>query len=104
MGIMDSFNLQTFSQWIITGGVSLITIIVGLRYGLQELNQKFNTLSENLTTQFESLKQELSKLKTDMHEDNKVIAVQQFRLEKLEEQLTLLISNFQISPIDKGKR
>jgi glycyl-tRNA synthetase alpha subunit len=84
---MDGLNIQTFVQWIITGGISLTAIILGLKYGLQDLKNNFETLDRNIKEEFASLKKELDEMKEAQHDDNKTLAVQQFRLDKLEKDM-----------------
>lgn len=89
---MDSFNIQTFVQWLITGGVSLITIVVSLRQTTKKLETDIETINETIKSGFYDINKKIENIRLKVEDDAKLLAVLNFRIESVEKQLDRLES------------
>lgn len=84
---MDSFNIQTFVQWLITGGISVITIVVSLRQTTKKLETDIETIKETIKSGFDDINKKIENIRLKVEDDAKLLAVLNFRIESVEKQL-----------------
>lgn len=89
---MDSFNIQTFIQWLITGGVSLLTIVISLRQTTKKLETDIETINVTIKSGFDDINKKIENIRLKVEDDAKLLAVLNFRIESVEKQLDKLES------------
>lgn len=85
-----TFSVQTFLQWLITAIFSIASIIIGLKYGLKELQEKFDKLDSMVEKGFSNLRSDLEKMKDNQTEEIKKVAIIQHEIKESKERLQKL--------------
>lgn len=81
---MDSINIQAFLQWIVTGAISLVTIVVSLKSSTKKLETDIETVNSTIKKGFDEINNKIESLRTKSEQDSKEIAVLKFRVDAME--------------------
>lgn len=77
-------NIQSLVQWLFMGIISLATTILGIKYGLANLEKKFDALDEEMKDGFKNTTAELKQLRSDISSTQADSKLLSFRIEKIE--------------------
>lgn len=77
-------NIQSLIQWLFMGIISLATTILGIKYGLANLEKKFDALDEEMKDGFKNTTAELKQLRSDISSTQADSKLLSFRIEKIE--------------------
>lgn len=79
----QSFSLQNFLQWIIAGLISVVTVILGIKHGLKDLQDKFDKLDKDVEKGFSDLKHELDKVKETQNSVSERVRLLEYRADQI---------------------
>lgn len=82
-----ALNLQQFLQWLVAGGISLVAMLAGLKYGLKGLEDKFGKIEADVKEGFQNIKSELDKMKEVQNTGIQKTTLLEYRMEKVEEKI-----------------
>lgn len=79
----QSFSLQNFIQWVIAGLISAITVVLGIKHGLKDLQDKFDKLDRDVEKGFSDLKHELDKVKETQNSVSERVRLLEYRADQV---------------------
>lgn len=84
---MDQINIQSLIQWLITGFVSVASVILAVKYGLVNLEKEFKKLEVDMKKEFSEIKLEIDRIRQKNETDSKDIAVLKFQADSFEKSI-----------------
>lgn len=84
---MDQINIQSLIQWLITGFVSVTSVILAVKYGLVNLEKEFKKLEVDMKKEFSEIKLEIDRIRQKNETDSKDIAVLKFQADSFEKSI-----------------
>lgn len=79
----QSFSLQNFLQWVIAGLISVVSVVLAIKHGLKELQEKFNKLDKDVEKGFSDLKHELDKVKETQNNVSERVMLLEYRVDQV---------------------
>lgn len=80
----QSFSLQNFTQWVIAGLISAITVVLSIKHGLKDLQDKFDKLDKDVEKGFSELKRELDKVKETQNSVSERVRLLEYRVDQVD--------------------
>lgn len=79
----QSFSLQNFTQWVVAGLISAITVVLSIKHGLKDLQDKFDKLDKDVEKGFSDLKHELDKVKETQNSVSERVRLLEYRADQV---------------------